>query len=111
MGTCSSALTKPCLGLTDPRYDPNVSNNIVDQDALWKQYAGSWGPFVERRNVISDDNAPRKPTFFNPQEKDGWPYQVDVFTSFRVVKIDGTRFTSQKIYLYKPAPAEFCNQT
>lgn len=111
MGTCSSALTKPCIGLTDPRYDPNVSNNIVDQDALWKQYAGSWGPFVERRNVISDDNAPRKPTFFNPQEKDGWPYQVDVFTSFRVVKIDGTRFTSQKIYLYKPAPAEFCNQT
>eukprot|EP00984_Skeletonema_dohrnii_P028947 scaffold19217_cov103-Skeletonema_dohrnii-CCMP3373.AAC.1 len=111
MGNCSSMLTKQCLGLSDPRYDPNASNDLIDQDGLWKQYAGFWGPFAERRNTLSEDNAPRKPSFYNPVEKVGWPYTSDVFTSYRVVTIEGTRFKSSKFYFYKPAPEDFCSQT
>ena len=111
MGNCSSMLTKQCLGLSVPRYDPNASNDLIDQDALWKQYAGFWGPFTERRNTLSDDNAPRQPSFYNPMQKVGWPYQSDVFTSYRRVTFLGTRYKSEKFYFYKPASEEFCSQT
>jgi len=104
-------LTKQCLGLSDPRYDPNASNDLIDQDVLWRQYAGFWGPFTERRNTLSDDNAPRQPSFYNPMQKVGWPYQSDVFTSFRRVTFLGTRYKSEKFYFYKPASEEFCSRT
>ena len=111
MGNCSSYLTKPCLGLSDPRYDPNVSFNLIDQDVLWQNYAGFWGPFAERRNTLSDNNAPRKPSFYDPVKKVGWPYESDLFTSYRYVSIEGTRLKKTTIYLYKPASEEFCSQT
>ncbi len=105
-------LTKQCLGLSDKRYDPNASNDLIDQDVLWKQYAGFWGPFAERRNVVlSDNNTPRQPSFYNPTQKVGWPYQSDAFTSYRRVTIVGTRFKKENFYFYKPASEEFCSQT
>lgn len=103
-------LTNSCLGLEDKRYDPNESNNLIDQDELWKEYAGFWGPFEERRNTLSENNAPRTPSFYNPSQKVGWPYESGVFTSYRVVKIEGTRYKSSKFYFYKPASEEFCSQ-
>jgi len=111
MGNCSSLLTKPCLGVSDIRYDSSASNNLVDQDLLWSQYTGYWGPILERRNTLSEGNAPREPSFYNPIQKAGWPYKSDVFTSFRMTTTEGTRFKSHRIYFYMPASAEFCSQT
>jgi hypothetical protein len=38
--TCGRPLTTACLGDTDIRYDPDVSNAIVDQAEVWKKTAG-----------------------------------------------------------------------
>ena len=103
-------LTKQCLGSTDPRYDVTASNSLLDQGDLWKQYTGYWGPFVERRNTLSENNSPRKPSFFNSELKVGWPYESGVFTSYRKVTIDGTRLKSTKFYFYNPASEDFCSQ-
>ena len=37
---CGNALTEPCLGETDKRYDPNSSNNLIDQSVIWSKLSG-----------------------------------------------------------------------
>ena len=39
---CSSPLMKDCLGSTDIRYNPDVSNSLADQDELWESASGLW---------------------------------------------------------------------
>ena len=109
---CNSSLTKVCLGVTDLRYDPSVSNLLIDQDSLWTKYTGLWGLSSHTYTFVADGEPPlpRPPTFYDPTKGGGWPYRRDAFTSFRAVSIEGTRFKSQGFFFYEPAPAEFCNQ-
>ena len=107
--SCGTSLTKPCLGLTDIRYDPSVSNNLMDQEPIWAKYAGLWGPMKYTYSIA--DGPARPPTFYDPVSKTGWPYKSDVFVGFRSVTIEGTRFKSKGVFFYEPASAEFCKQT
>lgn len=38
--SCGGPLTSDCLGDSDIRYDPDVSNAAVDQAPIWKKYQG-----------------------------------------------------------------------
>lgn len=107
--SCKSPLTKPCFGLTDPRYNPDISNNLIDQDDIWTAFSGYWGP--EERSYADVGGSPRVPSFYNPETRSGWPYRSDEMTVFRSITIDGTRYRQKAFYFYGPAPAEFCEQT
>eukprot|EP00984_Skeletonema_dohrnii_P004665 scaffold1638_cov112-Skeletonema_dohrnii-CCMP3373.AAC.16 len=107
--SCKSPLTKACMGLTDPRYDPAISNNLIDQDSIWKEFSGYWGP--EERIYADVGGKPRVPRFYNPNTKSGWPYRSDKMMVFRSIKVDGTRYTQKAFYFYEPAPAAFCELT
>ena len=107
--SCGSPFTTACLGATDPRYDPSFSNDLIYQQSLWSEYAGHWGP--ETRNYAESGKGPRQPRFYDPVAKDGWPYKSDEFVVYRHISVEGTRFKSQAIFFYEPAPAEFCDQT
>ena len=37
---CGNKLTEDCLGDKDPRYDPDASNDLEDQAAIWKKSSG-----------------------------------------------------------------------
>lgn len=37
---CGQWNTHPCLGDTDKRYDPNYTNDIVEQNELWGKMDG-----------------------------------------------------------------------
>ncbi len=39
---CGGALHQPCLGDTDPRYDPGVSADLKDIHPIWSKYDGHW---------------------------------------------------------------------
>lgn len=107
--SCGSALTKNCLGLTDERYDPSVSNDLVNQDIIWNGFAGYWGP--EERNYVLMDGQQRPATFYDPVTRTGWPYKSDNMTVFRAITIEGSRFEEKAFYFYDPPSAEFCEQT
>ena len=107
--SCNSSLTNACMGLTDPRYNPNVSNNLVDQDDIWKESTGYWGPEV--RTYADVGGIPRAPKFYNPVTRGCWPYRSDKMTVFRAIAVEGTRYRQKAFYFYEPAPAEFCEQT
>jgi len=107
--SCNSPLTKPCLGEKDPRYNPNVSNNLIEQNPIWGQYAGYWGP--TQTNAQLSDGSPRLPALHNITSGEGWPYKSDAFKGFRLIKIDGSRYTVQGVYVYEPAPDYFCDQS
>eukprot|EP00588_Corethron_pennatum_P030306 CAMPEP_0194335664 /NCGR_PEP_ID=MMETSP0171-20130528/70302_1 /TAXON_ID=218684 /ORGANISM="Corethron pennatum, Strain L29A3" /LENGTH=267 /DNA_ID=CAMNT_0039098839 /DNA_START=30 /DNA_END=829 /DNA_ORIENTATION=- len=106
--SCGSPLTMACLGLTDRRYDPTVSDDLFDQDALWREYAGFWGPEARRYSVAG--GTPRPPTPYDPVQKKGLPFRADAFVVFRVIRIEETRYRNMVFYFYEPAPAEFCDQ-
>jgi len=109
MVNCGSLFTKACLGLTDPRYDPAVSNHLITQDDIWKEFTGYWGP--EERRYADVGGSPRLPGFYNPESKGGWPYRSDKMTVFRSIAIEGTRYQAKSFYFYEPGSAEFCEQT
>jgi len=107
--SCNSPLTKSCLGEKDSRYDPNSSNDLIEQNPIWEKYAGYWGP--TQNNINLSDGPPRQPALHNITSGEGWPYKSDVFKGFRLIKVDGSRYTVQGIYIYEPAPDSFCNQS
>ncbi|KAL7528881.1 hypothetical protein ACHAWF_002750 [Thalassiosira exigua] len=61
---------------------------------------------------ISDPNVeggtPREPELYNLTSGAGWPYTRNVFTGYRRVTVEGSRYRTQTILFYPPAPAEFC---
>lgn len=106
--SCNSPLTKSCLGEKDSCYNPNVSNNLIEQNPIWEKYAGYWGPTQTNAQLL--DGPPCQPALHNITSGEGLPYKSDVFKGFRLIKVDGSRYTVQGIYIYKPPPESFCNQ-
>ena len=53
------AITKPCVGDTDVRYDPNSSNNAMDQAVVWSKMSGYFrGTGQMRVNALDPFNSP-----------------------------------------------------
>jgi hypothetical protein len=79
---CGGTLTTACLGDTDIRYDPDVSNALVDQAEIWKKSAGY---FVEVGTIQIE--IPGTEQLTPP---------LDV-TSFQNISVVGSRFQSHSI--------------
>jgi hypothetical protein len=79
---CGGTLTTDCLGDTDTRYDPDVSNALVDQAEIWKKTAGY---FVETGTI--EIEIPGTQQLTPP---------LEVF-SFQNISVVGSRFKSHSV--------------
>lgn len=98
---CSSPLMKDCLGSTDIRYNPDVSNSLADQDELWESASGLWiNPTIANLDMNG-----------NPLQPNAMlPYTQSTYVTFLNRTIVGSRAYLHLISVYMPAVAEFCAQ-
>lgn len=96
---------------TDIRYDPTASDNLLDQSPIWSSYANSFSSvnftFIVDTNDASGGTF-RPPELYNLTSGAGWPYERGVFVGFRMVEITESRLRDVQVYVYPPAPLEFC---
>jgi hypothetical protein len=97
---------------TDVRYDPDASDNLVDQAPIWAYYDESYSAvnFTYITDTNDEGGTFRQPDFYNLTSGSGWPYERGVFGGFRMMIIDGSRLRDVMIYFYPPAPVDFCEQ-
>jgi len=111
MGNTNS-LYKESPSSTDVRYDPDASDNLIDQSPIWNDYAPRYSAL--NYTYIADTNDEggtfRQPELFNLTSGRGWPYERGVFVGSRMTTIDGSRIRAVGILVYPPASAEFCAQ-
>lgn len=107
-----NSLYKERPSATDVRYDPDASDNLIDQSPLWDDYADSYNAvnFTYIEDTNDEGGTFRPPELFDLASGSGWPYQRGVFVGFRMTAIDGSRIRDIGILVYPPAPAEFCAQ-
>jgi hypothetical protein len=95
---------------TDVRYNPDASDNLINQSPIWTTYDGYWGPYTF--TYITDTNIGggtfRQPELYNVTSGSGWPYKRDVFSGYSRIIVAGSRLSLQGWVFYPPAPADFC---
>ena len=108
---CGKWYSTECKAKTDVRYDVEYTNNIKEQDPIYSHYEGYWKRKVLAFNANFD---PVQPSVLNPvdtRKAGGISYARDVYNSFQIFTIDGSRLTETLFNVYGPAPEWFCNQT
>ncbi|KAL7572810.1 hypothetical protein ACA910_014667 [Epithemia clementina (nom. ined.)] len=107
---CGKWFSSDCLADSDKRYDKGYTNDIKEQQSFWKQYEGYWiNEFFQVNNPITGKDF-TQPSFFNPKMPyTGIPYKLR--RAFYNESIVGSRFYSNRVYIYPPADEIFCNQT
>jgi hypothetical protein len=98
---------------TDVRYDPDASDNLVDQAPIWAYYDGAYSSvnFTYIADTSDSGGTFRQPELYNLTSGSGWPYERGVFVGARMVTItNGSRVRNVDVYIYPPAPQNFCAQ-
>lgn len=109
--SCGRWYSNPCLAENDARYDPNASDNIIDQGAVWDHLQGFWKYEV---NAYGPGGQPQEPSATNPNQPflvGGFPYSYFPAVGFLNVTIVGTRLYQHRYLVFPPAPQEFCDET
>lgn len=90
---------------SDPRYDPDASNNLNDQDPIYKKLEGFWiGEYVFYDG--SGDVMP--PSLYDETYGFGWPYDYSSYRGAINITVDGSRYMQHNYFFYPPASVEFC---
>ena len=108
---CGRWYSNPCLAEKDARYDPNASDNIVDQGPVWEHLQGFWKYQV---NAYGPGGQPHEPSATNPNQPflvGGFPYSYFPAIGFLNVTIVGPRLYQHRYLVFPPAPQEFCDET
>ena len=109
--SCGRWYSNPCLAESDARYDPSVSDNIIDQGAVWEHLQGFWKYEV---NAYGPGGHPQHPSATNPNQPflvGGFPYSYYPGIGFLNVTIVGTRMYQHRYLVFPPAPQGFCDET
>ncbi|KAL3927624.1 MAG: hypothetical protein SGBAC_013010, partial [Bacillariaceae sp.] len=115
---CGKWYSSSCLSETDVRYDPDGSDNIVDQNPAWSKFEGL---FEGTATSYGPDGRVFEPSFVGA-DSDGsfgdskalvgeMPYTQAPYRMFLNLTIAGTRYYEQALFFYPPANQDFCAQT
>ncbi|KAL7562733.1 hypothetical protein ACA910_013235 [Epithemia clementina (nom. ined.)] len=107
---CGKWFSSDCLAESDKRYDKSYTNDIKEQESFWKQYEGYWiNEFLQLNNPITGQDL-LVPSLLNPKNPiPRVPYTLR--RGFYNESIVGSRYFSNRVYIYFPANETFCNQT
>lgn len=105
---CGTPLTTACMSDSDVRFDADYTKDLKEQDSRWANFEGYWK--VELTQVDMEGN------FILPGHHDPngmstmKPYQMTPNLAFYNHTFLGSRFITNRYYIYKPAPQDFCDQ-
>lgn len=100
---CGTWLTHACLGDIDDRYNPDYTNNIIEQNDLWSKQDGFWMVTQTSTQVITHFNP------FNLTATIGIPYDENEAVTFVNFTSSGSRRYEHRYVVYPPAPQDFCD--
>jgi len=108
MGSCNSALMKPCLSETDIRYDANYPKDIVEQDINWQKLSGFFRVNLTNFDPVDGGRTKSYPYIPGvPATYDG-PFDQGSQLAFYNHTIDGSRMIINRYYFMAPASQSFC---
>lgn len=102
---CGDFFYNSCSDTNDPRYDPDASTNLKDQDLIYSKLEGFWtGEFV-----FYDGKGEVMPSsLYDEKMGFGWPYDYSSYRGAINITVDGSRFMQHNYFFYPPASVEFC---
>jgi len=108
MGSCNSALTKPCLSESDIRYDANYPKDIVEQDIHWQKLSGFFRLNVTSFDAVDGGRSKSSPYIPGVPATYGGPFDQGSQIAFYNHTIDGSRLIFNRYYFTAPASQSFC---
>lgn len=105
---CGTPLTTECLADSDIRYDAGYTTDLKEQDPRWENFEGYW---KAETFAVDNDGNPLQPKHFDPNGMNQiLPYEWHKRVGFYNHTFSGSRFISDRYYINKPAPQDFCDK-